>query len=258
MAEQYRGIILAAGRGSRLGGLTDARPKCLVPLAGRPLLHWQLEAFRAVGVADVTVVRGYRKELLIGDFRTLDNPDWEKTNMVATLLRADEILRSGPTLISYSDIVYRPSHLAALRDTVGDLAICADRRWLDLWSLRFPDPLSDAETFREEGDVLREIGERTDTLSDIQGQYMGLLKATPQGWGEMREYLHGIGPEAVAGLDITGLLGRLLRLGTEIRVCPVQGGWVEVDNPEDITLYEDRLSRVGGWSHSWLPEGNSA
>jgi len=258
MTEQYRGVILAAGRGSRLGGLTDARPKCLVPLAGRPLLHWQLDGFRAAGVTDVTVVRGYRKEMLAGDFHTLDNPDWERTNMVATLLRADEILRSGPTLVSYSDIVYRPSHLAALRDTDGDVAICADRRWLELWSLRFVDPLSDAETFREEDGALREIGQRTDTLADIQGQYMGLLKFTPRGWGGVRDYLHGIGPEAVARLDMTGLLGRLLGLGTEIRVCPVLGGWVEVDNPEDITLYEDRLGRDGGWSHSWLADGNPA
>lgn len=233
--------------------LTDDRPKCLVPLAGRPLLSWQLDAFRKAGVADVTVVRGYRKERLAGNFHTLDNPDWERTNMVSTLLRADEILRAGPTVVSYSDIVYKPSHLRRLGETPGDIIITADRRWHDLWSMRFPNPLDDAESFRAEDGILREIGERAERVEDIQAQYMGLLKFTPQGWDSVRTYLEGLGPDKVGKLDMTGLLGRLLRQGVTISVCPVDGGWVEVDHPNDIAMYEKRLSRDRDWAHSWLP-----
>ena len=42
-----RGIILAAGRGSRMKHLTSERPKCMVKLQGKPLIEWQLEALRA-------------------------------------------------------------------------------------------------------------------------------------------------------------------------------------------------------------------
>ena len=45
-----KGIILAAGRGSRMGVLTDERPKCLTVLAGRTLLEWQIEAMRKAGI----------------------------------------------------------------------------------------------------------------------------------------------------------------------------------------------------------------
>lgn len=251
MSNRYAGIILAAGRGSRLLSLTDEKPKCLVELAGKPLLHWQLEAFRESGIENVTVIRGYKKERLQGDFNTLENPNWQNTNMVSTLMAADELLSSGPALVSYSDIVYSPAHLTALRETEGDIAICYDQNWAALWSLRFADPLGDAETFRVTGSVVTEIGGKTDTVTDIQGQYMGLLKFTPQGWATVREFLSDLGEHETARLDMTGMLSRLIKAGVTINGCPVDGGWVEVDHPEDIRLYEEKLDQGRAWPHNW-------
>ena len=91
-----KALILAAGRGSRLRELTDDRPKCLVSLAGRPLLRWQHDALCAAGAKDVLVVRGYLAERLVpeaaglpsGAFATVDNPRWAQCNMLASLLCA--------------------------------------------------------------------------------------------------------------------------------------------------------------------------
>ena len=52
-------IIVAAGRGRRLGPETEDIPKCMVRVAGQPILHWQLRAFAAAGLSDIVVVRGY-------------------------------------------------------------------------------------------------------------------------------------------------------------------------------------------------------
>ena len=57
-----KAVILAAGRGSRMGGRTEAKPKCLSVLAGKTLLDWQLEALRAAGIGDIGIVRGYLGE----------------------------------------------------------------------------------------------------------------------------------------------------------------------------------------------------
>ncbi len=76
-----KAIILAAGRGSRLLSLTDDRPKCLVELYGKPLLDWQIKALRDAGIQDITVVRGYLKDKITGEFETLENPRWFKTNI---------------------------------------------------------------------------------------------------------------------------------------------------------------------------------
>jgi len=63
-------VILAGGRGTRLGPLTDDLPKALVDVAGRPFLDYQLELLRAAGVADVVLCVGYLGSLVeeqIGD-----------------------------------------------------------------------------------------------------------------------------------------------------------------------------------------------
>jgi len=58
-----RALILAAGRGSRMGQLGDERPKCLVEFDGKPLIARQLAALRGGGAQAVGVVRGYRAEV---------------------------------------------------------------------------------------------------------------------------------------------------------------------------------------------------
>ena len=59
-----KAILLAAGRGSRMGSLTQDMPKCLTPLHGKPLLEWQLKALREAGCNSIGMVRGYRAEWL--------------------------------------------------------------------------------------------------------------------------------------------------------------------------------------------------
>ncbi|WP_349253144.1 sugar phosphate nucleotidyltransferase [Bradyrhizobium sp. CIAT3101] len=55
-------IILAAGVGSRLRPLTEIRPKPLIEVLGIPILHNALRNLAALGVAETTVVVGYRKD----------------------------------------------------------------------------------------------------------------------------------------------------------------------------------------------------
>ena len=58
-----KGVILAAGRGSRLGDATDVLPKPLMPVAGRTCIDFAVEALLAV-VDEVIVVTGYRAHLI--------------------------------------------------------------------------------------------------------------------------------------------------------------------------------------------------
>ena len=80
-------VILAAGRGSRLGG--DAS-KALLEWRGRPLVAWAVDAAVASGLAPVLVVVGYRgddvRAALPPDLEVVDNPEWEEG--IASSLRA--------------------------------------------------------------------------------------------------------------------------------------------------------------------------
>lgn len=254
MAEN-RAIILAAGRGSRMGAMTESRPKCLASLLGKPLLAWQMETLDIVGIREMALVTGYGSESF-KDFRgtRFHNPRWADTNMVRTLQQASAWLREGPCLVAYSDIVYYPGHVKALMETEGDLSITTDLEWHSLWSARFDDPLADAETFRMDAQArLLDIGGKTRDLDDVQGQYMGLLRFTAQGWSWVEEELADLDEAQGDRLDMTALLRRLLDRGRPIHVVAVRGGWCEVDSGRDLALYERLAARPEGWLHDWRP-----
>lgn len=238
-----KAIILAAGRGSRMGSATDDVPKCLLPLGGRPLLEWQTEALHAAGISLIGLVRGYKADLLQAyPLFFFDNPDWSGTNMVASLFQAADWLRQGPVVVSYSDIFYSAETIRTLMLASGNIALSYDPNWLSLWSKRFPDPLSDAETFRLDGGRVCEIGKKTQDLASIQGQYMGLLKFTPTGWKAVEEYCHHLPADLLNTLDMTSLLSALIENGAIVEAIPVSGRWGEVDQKSDLELYEPWLS----------------
>jgi L-glutamine-phosphate cytidylyltransferase len=239
-----------------MGELTADKPKCQTMLCGTPLLDWQLASLREAGITDVTVIRGYRKELLCdGRFAVLDNDAWAETNMVATLCCAASLLKERPCIVSYSDIVYHPDIVRALAASDGDIVISYDVHWEELWSARFEDVLVDAETFRQQDGKLIAIGGRAKTLSEIEGQYMGLLKFSPNGWSYVERHLDSL-PQSIRNrLDMTSLLKGLLDEGVEIRCVPIQGRWCEVDSESDARAYEQLLEKARSnntrWRHDW-------
>lgn len=244
-------IILAAGRGSRLGQLTSKLPKPLTQLAGKPLLEWQLNSLKQAGVESIYIVSGYNAETLAsyGDER-LYNPYWASSNMVRSLLRAESLLSQKEMLVCYGDIVYRSDIVRDLIRVQADVAISFDLDWYALWAARFDNPLADAESFEYQNGKLTSIGKRVTDPLKIQGQYMGLLKFTPQGWSLVKSYLSTLSAVDIDKLDMTTLLSKLLDNDVNISTVAIHGGWVEVDNPEDIALYETKI-KVMNWTHDW-------
>jgi choline kinase len=240
-----RAVILAAGRGSRMGQLGDDRPKCLIELEGRPLLERQIAALRRGGVDEIGVVRGYRAEMIdLPGLVYFTNERWAETNMVASLAAAAPWLRSpDPVIVSYADIFYRGELVRGLAAAPGQLVIGYDRAWRRLWTRRFADPLADAETFRiDAAGQLLDVGGKTTQIDDIEGQYMGILKFTAPAWSAVETLLTTLDAPIRDRLDITGLLRRLLNgKHLPIGTFGTDGQWGEIDNPEDVALYEDMV-----------------
>jgi choline kinase len=238
-----RGVILADGRGSRLGHLTDDRPKCLVEIAGKALIERQVAALRRGGVEEIAVVRGYRAAMIdLPGLCYFANERWAETNMVMSLVAAAPWLHAGPAIVSYADIFYRSELVRGLAGAPGELAIAYDRAWRRLWTRRFADPLGDAETFRmDAAGRLLEIGGKTARMEEIEGQYMGLLRFTPAAWRAVEALLGTLAAPVRDRLDVTGLLRRLLAQGETIGTVGTDGQWGEIDNPEDVALYESMV-----------------
>lgn len=244
-----RGLILAAGRGSRMGNATADKPKCLTVLAGKTLLDWQKESLTKAGVEDIYIVKGYRPDMIKSGGKEFINSVWSETNMVYSLFCASEF--EGDSILSYSDITYHPSHIEKLIENEGDICITADLRWKELWSLRLENPLDDAETFKcnTEGNLI-EIGKKTDSYDDVQAQYMGLLKLSVNGWKTMYNEFKSLSEERQKKMDMTTMLNILIEKEIPISVVFVEGKWCEADTLSDVEAYENKLDDKN-WIHDW-------
>lgn len=233
-----KGIILAAGRGMRLGALTARTPKCLLQVYGRSLLEWQLHAFRENGIMDIGIIRGYRKDSVPTEgLFVFDNDEWDLTNMVYSLLKADLWLSGFDCIVSYADVIYPPSVIRAFMHVHRDIVIPYDTAWASLWRTRFEEPLQDAETFRINQDgYITDIGEQPTTIEEVQGQFMGLLKLTPRGWRNAFSFLKSCSNEERAAMDITTLLRHLIQRGCPIMGAGISEKWFEIDTENDLKL----------------------
>ena len=160
-----KAIILAAGQGTRLGTLTEHSPKTMVQYQGKCLIDHLLDTFASCGIEQPIVVTGYASSVLeahLADRKVTfaHNPDFAATNMVATLFCALRDIPEGEdVIVSYSDIIYRPSVLKQLIASEEPLSCVVDLKWRDLWQQRMDDPLNDAETLKidEKGNII-EVG----------------------------------------------------------------------------------------------------
>lgn len=245
-------LILAAGRGSRMKTLTDQIPKCLVKIGGKTLLNWQIEGLKKAGIQKITLATGYLEhELRKTDYSCISNPDWSQTNMVATLCCASQILLEEETIVSYSDIAFNSTVITSLLRAGSPIAITYDKLWGKLWSLRFHDPLVDAESFQISHGVVKEIGKKPAALGKIEGQFMGLLKFTPEGWKETYQFICSLGPDKTMKMQMTELLQYLIESSILVEAIPISGKWCEVDSPEDLAIYDEQLKNKKEWEHDW-------
>ncbi|HET7603467.1 MAG TPA: phosphocholine cytidylyltransferase family protein, partial [Gemmatimonadales bacterium] len=129
-ARPRHAVLLAAGRGSRLGSLTEETPKCLLPVGGRSLLDHQLEALAAAGVTDVTVVAGFQAALveshIAGRCRVIRNELWATTNSVASLHLAAPYVRGHAFIFQNADVLYRPQLVARFVESSRENACLVD------------------------------------------------------------------------------------------------------------------------------------
>jgi len=248
-----KAIILAAGEGTRLRPYTLDRPKCMVEVDGQSLLGRQLDVLATESIQPVIVIGGYRSEMLERPGLTLRlNPRYADTNMLWTLFCAEDDLDSD-LLLCYGDIVYSREILRAILQSKADIAVAIDLDWESYWRARNEDPLDDAETLRlaADGRIL-EIGQKPESLAEIEGQYMGLMKFSAQGLQQLKKTFHdakSVGSLRGKPLEkayMTDMLQAMIALDIRLDAVPVHGGWVEVDTVEDLesAITRQRLERI--------------
>lgn len=234
-----KAVILAAGRGSRLGALTDRIPKALVAFNGRTLLERAIQSLRAGGADEIGIVTGYRADLVARHAdRAFTNIAWDTSGIFQSLSGAAAWLAEAPCLVSYGDIFYSPDVVERLVRSTADIAVAYDPRAVALWRHRFDEPLQDLERFRIVDGRIVDIGGRAATLDEIQGQYMGLFRLTPSGWRRLVALRDALQEPRRSNVDMTSLFAAAIAAGQPITGVPTAHPWGEIDRPEDLQLYE--------------------
>ena len=234
-------IILAAGRGSRMGDLTKDKPKGLVGRPGRTTVESQLTNLTKVGVDEIIIVTGYlAKGFDKLNIPTIFNSEWNSSNMVYSLSKAFEQAKSfDQIIVTYADIFYQIEALESILQHNNDIALLYDVNWLSTWQARFEDPLVDAETFKiDKSGYLIEIGQKPDKIEEIEGQYMGLLSFSKSGFHMFFNFIFSLNRDKQKKIDMTSALSLFKDTEkTRIKCVPFSGTWGEIDSRSDYELY---------------------
>ena len=231
-----RVVILSAGQGSRLLPLTEHVPKCLLDLAGRSMLEWQLRALAEAGVAEAVVVTGFCAERVEAELQrmapaqmrvtTLFNPFYKVADNLASCWMARAAL-SGPCMILNGDTLFGPQIARRLLEaTPAPIIVTIDRK------PRYDD---DDMKVESEGDRLRAIG-KTLPASRVDGESIGFLRFSAEGAAQFNaEIERTMRTKEGTGLWYLSAIHRLANGGADVRTVSIEGEpWCELDFAADL------------------------
>lgn len=234
-------IILAAGRGSRLMPLTEKMPKCLVPVAGKPILYYQLKALEMNELKKIAIVVGYRaamvEKYVKENFSQFDaefifNAEYETTGPFHSFLLVKNI-RSGATLQIMGDALFHPNIIAALlQKSMGKSITCLRRG------------ICGEEEMKAEvsGNMVRSLG-KTLLPEKTAGEFVGISLFT----GDFSKKLSEILIEPAIGSErFTHYIGdaahKIIQESIgELRFFYADEPIMEIDFPGDIEFAESNI-----------------
>ncbi len=223
------GIILAAGRGVRLGNLTAEIPKGLLEIAGMSLIARQVQALRAFDIKDIYAVTGFAadkmKQAFGKEIKYIFNPRWDTANNIYSLYLAGEIAADGFVLINSDDFFHRGILENLLKDGRPDAINVDDFKKLGEEEMKV----------KLEDGFLRKINKTMDPAS-AQGEYIGIAKFGAEGAKELFEILD----DFVRRDDLDGWYEEAFDVLADKRpiVGVSTGGlpWIEIDTPQDLEM----------------------
>ena len=232
-------IILAAGRGTRLGTQNNNKPKCLFNIDGLSLIERNLIIFKEVGLNSVLVTGFKKDELNFLNLLMIHNSEFLETNMLWSLYKASDYMNED-FIVCYSDILVNTKLVKQIKVFNKGIGLIIDKDWLKYWKIRFNNPLVDAESLKvsQEGNITS-IGQKVNKIVEIEGQYIGFFKVS----GEKRllfkekliDYCENNQTKSLAKKAyLTDFLQYLIDEGVKIKEIPIHGGWIEIDNPSDV------------------------
>jgi choline kinase len=234
-------VLLAAGLGSRLGGLTANLPKALISVGGEPLLVRAVRFAEATRARGIIVVGGYefdRVAALVAErdlpVVLLENPAFRDGNLVSLLSASSRV--SDDFLVMNIDHIYRPAIAELVAADVEEVTAFIDT----------DRPLA-ADDMKVARDGRGRVSRISKTLTEFDAGYVGMTRVPAHAAARYWETADAVLAEQGRAVHVEQVLARLAQ-SVRPPICrDISGhGWLEVDVPEERDRADQTL-RQGGW-----------
>ena len=230
-------VILMAGSGSRLRGTDETFLKPLVPILGRPLISYTIDALAGAGIRKINAVVGFESERVSvavarlmpagTEFCAIKNQEWQKQNGISLLAAKDHV--AAPFLLTMSDHLFDEAIVNLLINSgdPGFLNVAVDRKLDSVFDL------DDAMKVQTRGDRVAAMGKNLCAYDAIDA---GLFTCPL----EIFEYLDRAKQSGDCSLA-DGV--RLMAADNKVRAIDIgDAWWQDVDTPEMLQCAEKKLS----------------
>jgi L-glutamine-phosphate cytidylyltransferase len=253
------GIVIAAGRGTRMWPYTQMVPKCMLPIDGEPLLSHIVKGLRGAGCNHIAIITGYLADKVQapGCYKIF-NSGYLNNNILHSLMYARSFLNTD-VVVSYSDIFVEPIIYKRLVSRPGEIVIALDTDWKSYYEGRTEHPMQEAEkalippTYPKGGARVVGIGK---SVQHFEGrhrvcEFTGLWKMSAVGankfrakFEELDTQLSPMTPFRGAGewqkAYVTDLMSEMIDCGVTVDCLLIKKGWAELDTPQDY----ERLAAI--------------
>lgn len=240
-----KAIIIAGGQGIRLRPLTENIPKCFLPVGEKKIIDWILEALANSGVKKISLVTGYKGDLVkenYSHFKFYDDSRYQKSSILRGLFCAKKEMASS-FIASYSDIIYSDRIVKKLIASKDDFSIVIDKNFKLKYDGRTLHPLSEAEKVIVNNGKVIKIGKIVND-EESNGEFIGLAKFSAKGakiavkiYNNLLKKLRGKPFQAAKEFEkayLTDFFQELIDRGYEIKPIFINDDWIEIDTIEDL------------------------
>jgi NDP-sugar pyrophosphorylase family protein len=221
-----KAVVLAAGKGTRMGALTHDVPKPMLPVEGKPLLEHVLDHLAEAGIRECALITGYHREMIERHFAAypmrLEFIHQEVLNGTAGAAKlARPFVDGDPFLLTYADIWSEPADYRRVMEPDAEATLAV--KYVD-------DPFQGAAVYVKEGFIENIIEKPPKGTSTTHWNSAGIYTFRPSIFEEIEKVK--LSPRGE--YEIPDAVQAMIKGGRKLRAVEIKGAWRDIGRPEDL------------------------
>lgn len=234
-----KSLIIAAGRGKRIPEFSKKIPKCLIKIAGKPIIARQIDIFKKNKIKTIAIVKGFKSnKIKFKNIKYFKNINYLKNDQLDSLFSAKTFFDED-TLVTFSDIIYDDSVLKKIMKSKGSLVLGIEKNWRKRYIKRYDHPISQADKVIIDKNKIIKIGKKI-SFKKSSGEFLGIFKVSKKMWKILIEYYELLKEkDNTENLQIHDFLNYLLKNKIQLTPCFTEGRYMEIDTYNDYKIAKE-------------------